>query len=60
MGDQSLNDRLVIYIERDVLRTFNNVVILTYFQLIKKFFLTYFNKLIIDYFLCKSYCHDYF
>jgi hypothetical protein len=35
MGDQSLNDRLAIYIERDVLKTFNNVVILTYFQLIK-------------------------
>ena len=32
MGDQWLNDRFVIYIQRDVLLTINNDVILTHFQ----------------------------
>ena len=32
MDDQWLNDRLVTYIERDVLLTINNVVILAHFQ----------------------------
>ncbi|RZC12172.1 hypothetical protein D0Y65_012116 [Glycine soja] len=32
MGDQWLNDRLVTFIERDVLGTINNDVILAYFQ----------------------------
>jgi len=32
MGDQWLNDRLVTYIERDVLLTISNDVILAYFQ----------------------------
>ena len=32
MGDQWLNDRLVTFIERDVLGTINNDVILAHFQ----------------------------
>jgi hypothetical protein len=32
MGDEWLNDRLVTYIERDVLLTINNDVILDHFQ----------------------------
>jgi len=31
IGDQYINDRLVTYIERDVLLTISNVVILTHF-----------------------------
>jgi len=31
MGDQWLNDRLVTYIEKDVILIFNNDVILTHF-----------------------------
>jgi len=32
MGDEWLNDRLVTYIEKDVLLTINNDVILAHFQ----------------------------
>lgn len=32
MSDQWLNDRLVTFIERDVLETINNYVILAHFQ----------------------------
>lgn len=32
MGGQCLNDRLVTYIERDVLETISNDVILAHFQ----------------------------
>jgi len=36
MGDQWLNDRLVTYMERDVLLTISNHVILTHFQQMDK------------------------
>jgi hypothetical protein len=35
MSDQRLNERLITYIERDVLGTISNDVILTHFQQMK-------------------------
>ena len=50
MGDQWLNDRLVTYIERDVLITISNDVILAHFQQME-------NK---AFFFCNFGCYNYF